>query len=242
MNNLNTKTVIDYMIENIATAEVFQKYGINYSNNSNCNISLQNLCQRHHLQYEEILKELNSLKGKVPYLKNYNVWDLDLLINFLVEIDHPFKKENILFVEKLTTKIFTIHGKQLSEVEKLADLIQKIAIEIQHHITIEENKLFPYILFLNSPEKYPENKLKKKPFLADVLKKLEMQHKIFFILWNQLKEHTNHYQLYADIDNNFTLLLYKLNQFEEKLHNHIHIENNILFPKALELEKNYLKN
>ena len=157
MNNLNTKTVIDFMVENIAAAEVFQKYGINYSNNSNCNISLQNLCQRHHLQYEEILKELNLLKGKVPYLKNYNVWDLDLLINFLVEIDHPFKKENILFVEKLANKILTIHGKQLSEVEKLADLIQKIAIEIQHHITIEENKLFPYILFLNSPEKYPEN-------------------------------------------------------------------------------------
>jgi regulator of cell morphogenesis and NO signaling len=102
--------------------------------------------------------------------------------------------------------------------------------------------LFPYILFLNSPEKYPENKLEKKPFLADVLKKLEIQHKTFFTLWNQIKEHTNHYQLYADIDNNFKLLLYKLKQFEEKLHNHIHIENNILFPKALELEKNYLKN
>lgn len=241
MNNINSKTVIDFMVENIAAAEVFQKYGINYSNNSNCNISLQNLCQRHHLQYEEIIKELNSLKGKVPYLKNYNVWDLELLINFLVEIDHPFKKDNILFVEKLANKILSIHGEQLSEVEELVSLIQKIANEIQHHINIEEKTLFPYILFLNSPEKYSEKVVDKKPFLNEVLSNLDKQHKTFCSLWNQIKEHTNHYQLYEDIDNNFKLLLYKLSQFEEKLYNHIHIENNILFPKALELEKNFLR-
>ncbi|PQJ74383.1 hemerythrin domain-containing protein [Polaribacter gangjinensis] len=241
MNNLNSKTVIDFMVENIAAAEVFQKYGINYSNNSNSNISLQNLCQRHHLQYDEIIKELNSLNSKVPYLKNYNVWDLDLLINFLVEIDHPFKNDNILFIEKLANKILEIHGKQLSEFEELFLLIQKIASEIQHHIHIEEKTLFPYILFLNSPSKYPEKAIDKKPFLIDILHNLDKQHKIFCNLWNQIKEHTNHYQLYADIDNNFKLLLYKLKQFELKLHNHIHIENNILFPKALELEKKYLQ-
>ncbi|WP_445747377.1 hemerythrin domain-containing protein [Polaribacter sp.] len=241
MNNLNSKTVIDFMVENIEAAEVFQKYGINYSNNSNCNIPLKNLCQRHHLQYDEIIKELNSLKGKVPYLKNYNVWDLDLLINFLVEIDHPFKKDNILFVEKLANKILEIHGKQLFEVEELVLLIHKISAEIQHHISIEEKTLFPYILFLNSPEKCPDKLVDKKPFLNEILNTLEEQHKNFNSIWNQIKQHTNHYQLYADVDNNFKLLLYKLKQFEEKLYNHLHIENNILFPKALELEKNYLQ-
>jgi regulator of cell morphogenesis and NO signaling len=241
MNNLNSKTIIDFMVENIAAAEVFKKYGINYSN-SNCTISLENLCHRHHLKYEEIITELNSLRGKVPYLKNYNVWELDLLIKFLVEIDHPFKKDTILFIEKLTNKILSIHGKQLSEVEKLAELIQKIAIEIQNHINIEEKIVFPYILFLNSPEKFSKNTFSKKPFLGDFLKKLEKQHKTICTLWNQIKLHTNHYQLYADIDNNFKLLLYKLKQYEEKLYNHNHIENNILFPKALELEKKYLEN
>ncbi len=241
MNTVSKKTVIDFMVENIAAAEIFKKYGINYSNNSNCNISLENLCHSHHLQYEEIIAELNAIKGKVPYLKNYNVWDLDLLIHFLVGIDHPFKRDNILFIKKLAVKIQSIHGKQLSEVDKLVTMIKKVAIEIQQHIAIEEKTLFPYILFLNSPEKFPENNFEKKPFLRDFLNNVEKNHKTFCMLWKEIKELTNHYQLYADIDNNFKLLLYKLKQFEEKLHNHIHIENNILFPKALELEKNYLQ-
>jgi regulator of cell morphogenesis and NO signaling len=241
MNAVNSKTVIDFMVENIAAAEIFKKYGINYSNNSNCNISLENLCHRHHLEYEQIIAELNSLEGKVPYLKNYNAWNLDLLVNYIIEIDHPFKSDNILFIEKLASKILTIHGQQLPEVEKLVTMIHKIASEIKNHIIIEEKTIFPYILFLNSPEKFSENAYEKKPFLKDVLRSIEKQHKTFCNLWREIKEHTNHYQLYADIDNNFRLLLYKLKQFEEKLHNHIHIENNILFPKALELEKNYIQ-
>lgn len=238
MNDLNTKTVIDFMVENIATIEIFKKYDINYSNSGN--ISLENLCHRHQLKYSEIIVELNTFKGKVPYLRNYNVWTIELLISFLVEIDHPYKKENIQFIDKLATKILSIHGEQLSEVQKLVTIIHKISKEIQNHIDFEEKNLFPYILLLNSPENYSQKAIITKPILVNILKHLENQHKSFSLLWKKINEKTNNYKLYEDIDNNFKLLLYKLRKFEEKLYNHIHIENNILFPKALELEKAFL--
>jgi len=66
---------------------------------------------------------------------------------------------------------------------------------------------------------------------------MEKDHTEICKLWKRIATQTNNYQLHEDIDSNFKLLYYKLRQFEEKLHTHIHIENNILFPKALEMEK-----
>lgn len=241
MHNLHSKTVTDFMVENIAASEIFKKYGINYSSNSYCNISLENICHRHHLEYEKIISELKSLEGKVPYLKNYNVWDLDLLIKFLIEIEHPYKRDNIIFIENLALKILSIHGKQLTEIQELITLIQQISSQIQHHILMEEKTVFPYILFLNTHKNSSKNIVVKKLILTEILENLQNQHTNFCCLMKQIKKHTQQHQFYVNIDKNFKLLLYKLKQFEENLHNHIHIENNILFPKALELEENFFR-
>lgn len=239
MNNLRTKTVADFMVENIAASEVFKKYGINYSSNTN-SISLENLCHRHHLEYEKIIAELKALDKKVPYLKDYNAWDLGLLINFLKEIDHPFEKDNIIFIEKLINKILIGYGKQFFELEKIAQSIKKISSQVQNHVRFEEEEVFPYILHLTSYEKASKKPFLKELFLPKIVEDLKKQHKISCDLWKEMKELTKHSKPFEDVDTDFKLFHYKINQFEEKLHNHIHVESNILFAKALELEKKFL--
>jgi len=235
MNNLKNKTIADFVVDNIAAADVFKKYVINYSYKGT--LSLSNFCRKKHLKYEEILDELNAIKTKVPYLKNYNAWDLELLINFLVEIDHPFKLENINFIKNLGIKIQKIYGEKLDEIQKIMNSIQQISDIIETHIKIEESFLFPYILNLNAYLKERKNPKLQKPQLINPLKNMEKDHTEICKLWKRIATQTNNYQLHEDIDSNFKLLYYKLRQFEEKLHTHIHIENNILFPKALEMEK-----
>lgn len=239
MTNLKNKTIADFVVDNIATADVFKKYGINYSYDGT--LSLSNFCQKKNLKYQEILNELNAIKTKVPYLKNYNAWDLELLINFLVEIDHPYKLENINFIKNLGIKIQKTHGEKLVEMPKIMKTIQHISEIIETHIKIEETFLFPYILRLNAYQKEKKNPNVQKPQLINPLKNIENDHTKICKLWKQIAKLTNNYQLYESIDSNFKLLYYKLRQFEEKLHNHIHIENNILFPKALALEKSILE-
>lgn len=239
MTNLKNKTIADFVVDNIATADVFKKYGINYSYDGT--LPLSNFCQKKKIKYQEILRELNAIKTKVPYLKDYNAWDLELLINFLIEIDHPFKLENMNFIKNLSMKIQKSHGENLAEVPKIMEAIEQISEIIETHIKIEESFLFPYILKLNTFQKEKKNTKSQKPQLMNPLKNIEKEHLKICKLWKEIKKLTNNYQLYENIDGNIKLLYYKLRQFEEKLHNHIHIENNILFPKAVALEKSILE-
>lgn len=239
MNNLKNKTVADFVVENIATAEVFKKYGINYSYNGSQ--PLLNYCQKKNLEYTKVLDELASVKTKVPYLKNYNVWDLELLISFLIEIDHSYKLENIIFIKKLGAKINELHGEKLHEVPRIIQTILKISEIIESHMKIEESFLFPYILQLNTYQNNRKNTKLEKPLLINPLKDIKYDHTEICKLWKKIKVYTQNYKLYENLDENFKVLYFKLAQFEEKLQNHIHIENNILFPKALLLEKEILE-
>lgn len=119
--------------------------------------------------------------------------------------------------------------------------ILKISEIIESHIKIEESFLFPYILQLNTYQNNHKNTKLEKPLLVNPLKNIENDHTEICKLWKKFKKFTNNYQLHRDIDTNFKVLYFKLKQFEEKLQNHIHIENNILFPKALQLEQEILK-
>jgi len=238
VKDLINKSVAEIVIENINTASVFKKYKVDFSIYGN--MLLSQACEVQKINFKHIISDLKSVNDKVYYLKDYNSWKLDFLIDFLVNIQHEYKEENILFLKEHGKKVAAIYGKEYKEIIEINLLIEEIADGILEHMKNEENTIFPYI------KKLIEAKNKKtvindnKSPLNESVEVIEDEHEKVSKTFKKISELTNNYKIPENTCISLKVLYLKLQQFEELLNNHIHIENNILFPKAKKLERTLL--
>ena len=238
VKDLMNKSVATIVIENINTASVFKKYKIDFSIHGN--MLLSQACEEKKIHLKHIVKDLKAVNNKVYYLKDYNSWKLEFLIDFLVNIQHEYKEDNILFLKEYGKKVTTIYGQEYKELQEINVLIQHVADAILEHMKNEESTIFPYIkkLIVANNKKTPIN-TSNSP-LNEPIDAIEDEHEKVSKTFKKIAELTNNYKIPENACISFKVLYLKLQQFEELLNNHIHIENNILFPKAKKLEKNIL--
>jgi regulator of cell morphogenesis and NO signaling len=131
-----------------------------------------------------------------------------------------------------------VHGKEHPEVVKVAGVFNGIAKDLGLHLMKEENILFPYVKQLAEAAKQ-NIKIAPAPFgsVNNPTQIMEMEHEQAGEDMSAIREITNNYTLPEDACATFTILYKKLQEFENDLFNHVHLENNILFPKAILLEK-----
>ncbi|WP_166384934.1 MULTISPECIES: DUF542 domain-containing protein [unclassified Polaribacter] len=232
------KSIATIVIENINTASVFKKYKIDFSIHGN--MLLSKACEEKNTNLKHILKDLKAVNDKVYYLKDYNSWKLDFLIDFLVNIQHEYKEENILFLKEYGKKVTAIYGQEYKELIKINLLILEIADSVLEHMKNEECIIFPYIkkLIKANTKKIVTN-TSNSP-LNRPIDIIEDDHEKVSKTFKKIAELTNNYKIPENACISFKVLYLKLQQFEELLNNHIHIENNILFPKAKKLEQSLL--
>ncbi|QXP70077.1 DUF542 domain-containing protein [Polaribacter sp. R2A056_3_33] len=229
------KSVATIVIENINTASVFKKYKIDFSIHGN--MLLSQACEEKNTNLKQILKDLKSVNNKVYYLKDYNSWKLDFLIDFLVNIQHEYKEENILLLKEYGEKVAAIYGEEYKELIEINLLILKVADNILEHMKNEERIIFPYIKkLIDANTKKIVTNTSNSP-LNIPIDIIEDDHEKVSKTFKKIAKLTNNYKIPENACISFKVLYLKLQQFEELLNNHIHIENNILFPKAKRLEQ-----
>ncbi|MDN3620233.1 DUF542 domain-containing protein [Polaribacter undariae] len=229
------KSVATIVIENINTASVFKKYKIDFSIHGN--MLLSQACEEKNTNLKHILKDLKAVNDKVYYLKDYNSWKLDFLIDFLVNIQHEYKEENILLLKEYGEKVAAIYGEEYKELIEINLLILKVADNILEHMKNEERIIFPYIKkLIEANTKKIVTDTSNSP-LNRPIDIIEDDHEKVSKTFKKIAELTNNYKIPENACISFKVLYLKLQQFEELLNNHIHIENNILFPKAKKLEQ-----
>jgi len=229
------KSVATIVIENINTASVFKKYKIDFSIHGN--MLLSQACEEKNTNLKQILKDLKAVNDKVYYLKDYNSWKLDFLIDFLVNIQHEYKEENILLLKEYGEKVAAIYGEEYKELIEVNLLILKVADNILEHMKNEERIIFPYIKkLIDANTKKIVTNTSNSP-LNIPIDIIEDDHEKVSKTFKKIAELTNNYKIPENACISFKVLYLKLQQFEELLNNHIHIENNILFPKAKRLEQ-----
>lgn len=229
------KSVATIVIENINTASVFKKYKIDFSIHGN--MLLSQACEEKNTNLKQILKDLKAVNNKVYYLKDYNSWKLDFLIDFLVNIQHEYKEENILLLKEYGEKVAAIYGEEYKELIEVNLLILKVADNILEHMKNEERIIFPYIKkLIDANTKKIVTNTSNSP-LNIPIDIIEDDHEKVSKTFKKIAELTNNYKIPENACISFKVLYLKLQQFEELLNNHIHIENNILFPKAKRLEQ-----
>lgn len=234
MKRFENKLIADIVLNNINTSKVFKEFNIDYSIEGNKNFLT--VCEHKNIDSKKIINKLVAAHKDVYYLQNYNSWKLDFLIEFLSEIHHNYKEENILILKQYSKKVADLYSKQYPELLEVNNLIQGVSEEILEHMKNEETILFPYLNELlklenaSSTSKYNSSKKLK------IIDSFEDEHYKIRKTFQKIATLTNYYILPENICNSFKLLYIKLKIFDDRLQEHIHIENNILFPKAKKLQ------
>ncbi|MBK7979012.1 MAG: iron-sulfur cluster repair di-iron protein [Ignavibacteriae bacterium] len=226
---------------NYKTAEVFKKYNIDFCCGGDQTIF--NACIDIELNSDELIAELlnkNNQPGDVD--RNYKDWTVDFLAKYILNIHHAYIKKNIPILVELTNKIANRHGSLHPELFFVNVNFLKVAEELQLHMMKEERILFPYIIKLY--EAYNNSLEMDKPAfgtIANPIKMMEEEHEEAGNLLGEIRKITNDFTLPDDACNSYAITFKKLDEFENDLHLHIHLENNILFPDSIELERKYFE-
>lgn len=230
-----TKSIGDFVAEDYRTAAVFEKYGIDFCCGGQ--VSLARACQEKGLDGAAILGEIEAAQQvALDRSQNYGAWELPFLADYIINTHHAYLNENTGQIAAYARKIAEVHGAHHPEVVKIAAIFDKIAADMTAHLREEEEVLFPIIKRIAAARKAgraPE--AKDSAALQASLAKLGQEHEEIGDATHGIRHLARDYALPADVCNTFAVTYRKLKEFEDDLHKHVHLENNILFPKAARL-------
>ncbi|HPW70715.1 MAG TPA: iron-sulfur cluster repair di-iron protein [Bacteroides graminisolvens] len=220
--------------ENFAAAEVFSKYGIDFCCNGH--VSLAEACAAKGVSVDQILNELNQVEEGARI--DFASWPIDLLIDYVLKIHHRGIRQKGPQMKQLLDKVASVHGDTHPELYTIQELFEGSLIDLNMHLQKEENVLFPYVLELfEAAEAGQPAEEMHCGSVAYPIDAMMAEHDNEGERYRTIDGLTNHYTAPADACDSYRLILKQLHDFEKALHEHIHLENNIIFPRAIELEK-----
>lgn len=234
MQNLENLTVADIVAQDFRASDVFRKHQIDFCCGGK--IKLQDIENHYPVQPAILVAELNSLfSNQQPAAFAYNDWDLDFLADFIERTHHKFVKTEIPVLTAYLTKIAEVHGQNHPELPEVKNLFEGAAAALLTHLEEEEKVLFPLVRELAKSDKQASSS-EQKEILTKKLSKLIEEHENEGARFKTIARLTSNYSIPADACNTYMVAISKLEAFEKDLHQHIHLENNILFPKTIARE------
>lgn len=234
MELLEDKTIASIVTDNINTAKVFDKYNIDFGFGTDHN--LNEICESKGINLDQICAELSNVNPNNFYLRDYNSWKLDLLLQFLIDVHHDKKKNDIKLLDALNKLMYFKYSSN-PIIQNKSELIKGITYELMDKMSKEENLIFPYIKKLISIENDNSLNTITNPFLQNNIEKIEKDR---FQVCEDVKEIIDLAEKIESQeinDESLRALIKKLKIFYYDIQVHNHIEKNILLPKAIALEK-----
>lgn len=239
MNILEDTIVKDVVKKNYKTAQIFQAHNIDYCCGGNKAIT--DACKEKGLNQEVLISQLNNIVAQTDEDTEYiNSLSLAELSDHIVKKHHAYVREQVPFLEKNLEKIARVHGANHPELAEIQRLFHISAGELTMHMQKEELMLFPYIKRLEAARK-TNSSLPKAPFgsVANPIAMMMADHQNEGDRFAEISKLSNNYTLPVDACTTYEVTIKELKDFEQDLHRHIHLENNILFPTAIEIEKQF---
>jgi regulator of cell morphogenesis and NO signaling len=234
---MQEETIGQIAAKDLSKAQIFRKHGLDFCCGGKKTV--KQACIEKGLDLAQIEYELQQAdKNFATRPLQYDEWDLDFLADFIVNTHHSYVKKTLPEIRSYAAKVTKAHGKSHPELSAIYELVEEIDAELSAHMVKEERILFPYIKELvnaenNTQALYPPHfKTVQNP-----VKMMEMEHEMTGKCLEKIRVLSNTYTLPEGACGSFSFLYRSLAEFEDDLHTHIHLENNILFPKAIELEK-----
>ena len=233
--NTSERTIGEIVAADYRTAQVFENHGIDFCCGGN--VALAATCTEKGLDLAAITRELDAVKnGPVERSQNYAAWELPFLADYIINAHHTYLKENTGQIAAYARKIAGVHGAHHPEVIEIATIFDKIAVDMAAHLREEEEVCFPAI-----KRTYATRRAGSAAEANDIetiqtsLTKLRQEHEGIGDAVHTIRHLAKDYAIPGDVCNTFVVTYQNLKEFEDDLHKHVHLENNILFPKAAKL-------
>ena len=228
--------VKDIALSNPAAKQVLEDAGLDYCCSGGK--SLHEACLHTDVPAEEILKRLHENSKDInPDEANWIAAPLGDLTRHIRERHHRYAREAIARVQPLLDKVGAKHGENHPEIADIHRLFTEVGQEMIMHMQKEEQILFPYIDALERAANAHGSV--EPPFFQTVrnpIQAMMKEHDAAGELVKQIRKASSDYTAPADACPSYMALYQDLREFEADLHQHVHLENNILFPRAVELE------
>ncbi len=232
------KTVKEIAVGMPSSVKVFEELGIDYCCGGDKR--LDEACRTVGLQLELVTRSLEAA-SKVPQpdtaTVDWNVQPLGLLMNHIVEKHHAFCRQEVARLEPLLEKVVQAHSAVHPELRRIQALFSGLSKELLMHLTKEEQTLFPYI------SRMEESVTRRTPFsrpafgtIQNPVRMMVLEHDNAGAALHEIRNLSSNYQLPTDACNSYRALYDGLKSFESDMHQHVHLENNILFPRAVAME------
>ena len=235
MMNESTKTIGQIVAEDYRTAKVFEDHGIDFCCGGK--VARASTCLEKGIDLAAITGELEAVQSKpVEKSQNFTSWELPFLIDYIVNVHHTYIKENAGQIAAYAHKIAEVHGAHHPEVVQIAAIFNKMAADLTVHLKEEEEVFFPAIKLVDRDRKAggtPD--AKDLETIKKSLEKLAQEHEEVGDAIHTIRRLAKGYVIPGDVCNTFMITYQRLKEFEDDLHKHVHLENNILFLKAAQL-------
>ncbi len=239
MSTATERTVRELALESPAATRVFEKLGIDYCCGGNK--PLEEACREANLNIDEVLDALEIAGQTARAQQTDREWQTEPLTDLIAHINsthHKYVREETSRLEPLFDKVCSVHGKNHPELLRVRAVFCGLAQELRTHLMKEEMVLFPYIVRMEEAaiERRP---IVPAPFgtVQNPVAMMEHEHDSAGDALRAMSAATSGYTAPADACVSYQTLYRALAEFEKDLHQHIHLENNILFPRAIAMER-----
>ena len=244
MNLDATRTVREFATEIPNATRTFEKLGIDYCCGGGK--SLRDACAQAHLALDDVLRALQRggsfTQADQTVSPNLAESSLASLIEHIVAKHHAYVKQEIPRIQQLLHKVVAVHGQNHAELGKIEQVFQALSSELTSHMLKEEQVLFPYIIALE--EATGTSGRPPKPVFGTVsnpIHMMELEHDSTGRALTEIRTLSGGHTAPEGACFSYKTLYAAFKEFEADLHQHVHLENNILFPRAIELERHAAK-
>lgn len=237
MDTTYQKTVGEVVTDDFRAAAIFDKHGIDFCCNGN--ILLSEACVKKNISVDDLMLDIQQLESNTTdKTTDYKHWSAVELIDHIENKHHRYVEEKIPVILQFLRKLCKVHGERHPELLEIFQLFNQSAADLSQHMKKEELILFPRVRKLASDS--VEKTTMEQGMVYSPIQVMMHEHDTEGERFRTIAQLSDNYQTPADGCTTYRVAYAMLKEFEQDLHLHIHLENNILFPKAIQMEKELL--
>src|SRR5262245_9694419 len=233
---LKTSTIGDIVANDFRAAGVFERFGIDFC----CGgaRSVDEACRSEAVDPAEVWRALDALPPAAGGVADPAHLPLERLVDHIVSIHHAYVRQAMPTIARYLAKLVEVHGARHPELSRVEAHFARLSSDLAQHMLKEEHVLFPYVRDLAAGG---SGQCLPSPFgtVENPIRMMRREHREAADEMEAIRTLTGGYVPPADGCTTYNVCLAELRRFEDDLHRHVHLENNVLFPKAIALESGY---
>jgi regulator of cell morphogenesis and NO signaling len=235
--------VSEIVAHNYRTAEIFRKYGIGYC--CGARWPLQTVCMMKGVEMEPLIRDLKNVIRplQLPSLLPFEKWSIDFLVDYIVNIHHYYLSQQLPVVSRALHDFTEEHAKKYPSFLQVSEIFSDFTDNIIPHIKQEEEIIFPYLCQVAHAYEGKESfaSLLVKTLRKPVSRIMEHEHDVLEKSVYMFRELTGNYTPPANACPSHRVVLSKLHELDNDLVQHVYLENEVLFPRIIAMEKELLQ-